>query len=146
MKYNISPDRNTLTLECTPEGQALLREILNDRPGHLDFTSEDESEFLESLLCNSKLEWVDPTETGDLTDAPLLGIMGAEFSESSRDGVVFPSFHGWRQVGRWNCEDTGELENHYQPILERWGYPHYQVRSFLMDLMQTGKTEFLNAW
>lgn len=31
-------------------------------------------EFFEDLTCNSELEWVDAQETGDLTDAPMLGI------------------------------------------------------------------------
>jgi len=30
-------------------------------------------DFLEPLVCNSDLDWISPAETGDLTDAPMLG-------------------------------------------------------------------------
>lgn len=31
-------------------------------------------EVFEHLVCNSELQWIDPSETGDLTEAPMLGI------------------------------------------------------------------------
>ena len=46
-------------------------------------------EFLEDFTCNSELDWVDAQETGDLTDAPMLGIR-------NQDGEV---------VARWAFMD-----------------------------------------
>lgn len=31
-------------------------------------------EVFEHLVSNSELQWIDPSETGDLTEAPMLGI------------------------------------------------------------------------
>ena len=45
-----------------------------------DFSSPDAQagadlhDVLEPLVSNSDLEWIDPSETGDLTSAPMLGI------------------------------------------------------------------------
>lgn len=143
MKYTY--DETTLTIEADESERAALREVATDLPDHYG-THGHEVEFMEGLICNSELDWINPADTGDLTDAPMLGILGAEFSESSRDGVVIENLYGWHHVGRWKNEETDELENHYQPILHRWGYPHYQLRSFLTDLMETGKAVFLPSW
>lgn len=35
---------------------------------------ESRSEDLETLTANSEFQWINPSETGDLTDAPMLGI------------------------------------------------------------------------
>lgn len=112
MKYTYTPEK--LTLECSPEEQAELREIsaAYTEEGRKHWTDQDECEFLERLICNSELDWTDSRVTGDLTDAPLLCI--------------------------WGDENT--------PVAMRWGYPHYQLRSFLTDLMETGRAVFRSSW
>ena len=65
MNYSISKDRTQLVLTVDEAERALLREL-----GDSDKAMY---EFFEHLVCNSELDWVDPSMTGDLTDAPMLG-------------------------------------------------------------------------
>lgn len=129
-----------LTLECSPEEQAELRELsaAYTEEGRNHWTDQDESEFLERLIGNSALNWINPADTGDLTDAPMLGIWGPDIPESRKG--EYPQAFGFTQCGCWD----GKLQ--YMPILNRWAFEPYQVRSFLTDLMETGKTEFLSSW
>ena len=95
--------------------------------------------FLEPRICNSELDWTDSRDTGDLTNAPILCLLGEDIKDSER--AAFPhDIYGWRHIGNDGNED------YFQPILERLGYPHYAVRSFLTDLMETGTARFINAW
>lgn len=71
-----------------------------------------ESEALESLLANSELEWIAPEDCGALTDAPILGV--------------------------WEYNEDG----HQIKVLAAWGFMDYQVRSFLDDLIETGRAVF----
>lgn len=133
MKYTISPDRKILTLTCTPEEQATLREMEQEDL----FTLEAESEFLEELLANSELDRIDPCETGDLTDAPLLGILDSKTFPEDRRYLDRPDAIGWHHVGHWGEKDQ------WQPILERWGYMDYQAQSFLEELRDRGTVNFI---
>jgi len=61
-----------LIITASAEEVINLRQIREDDP---DFgTHQAEVECLEHLLANSELDWVDPSECGDLTAAPILGI------------------------------------------------------------------------
>lgn len=135
MKHEISKDRKTLTITCSPETREELGRLFEENSG---FSSEDEGDQLDGLIGNSDLQWIDPSDTGDLTDAPLLGITGGTVSEEERK--EHPPCIGWISAGFWNDQ------KHYFPIFERWGYSRYETRSFLQDLMETGKTEFTNNW
>ncbi len=79
MKHTISPDRTRLTITVDLSERAELRHMpKGDAQGcgaiiHMDKTMH---EFLEPLTCNSGLQWIDASETGDLTDAPMLGLYG----------------------------------------------------------------------
>lgn len=115
MKYTY--DETTLTIEADEAERAALREVATDLPDHYG-TLGHEVEFMERLICNSELDWIQPGETGDLTDAPLLGIRDAD-----------------------NVLSDGSY-----PIVQRWGYPHYALRSFLTDLMETGRAVFRSSW
>lgn len=126
-----SADRSQLRLKVTEPESARLRQIREEEP---DWGASDlEADYLEPLICNSELMWLDPSDTGDLTDAPLLGILGDECHKSSGP-------HGVIHVGR---DSSGTL---YCPILERWGYEPYQVRSFMDDLADKGVAIFINQW
>ena len=72
--YRISADRNSLRLFADEDARAELRsEYYVDNL--VGFTAEAETDALEWLLCNSELSWVSAVDTGDLTEAPLLGIV-----------------------------------------------------------------------
>jgi len=72
MKHEISGDFRRLTILATAREQATLRAAMH-RPGfHSEAFLHD---LLESLVCNSELEWIDPSVTGDLTAAPILAIL-----------------------------------------------------------------------
>lgn len=129
MKYTISPDRQTLTLTADAGERANLRDL--GESIHQDATLHD---MLEHITCNSDLEWVYPDETGDLTDAPMLGILG---EEGVKDITVFLPNHGLRETAR-------DGRNTYaRPILERWGFMSYAVRSLLQDLRDTGEARLV---
>lgn len=67
MRYQISDDRKRLTLIATADERATLQR--DD-----DLQSDNALlNWLEPLVCNSELYWILPEETGDLTDAPMLG-------------------------------------------------------------------------
>ena len=69
MNYSISSDRLRLTLSVDESERAELREL-----GDEIHTDKAMYEFFEHLVCNSELDWIAPEWTGDLTDAPMLGI------------------------------------------------------------------------
>lgn len=76
-------------------------------------TSQCESEVMESFLCNSEWEWIDPSETGDLTDAPMIGIR--------------------------SYDEDGDIRGE---VIERYAFMHYALRSFLDDLADDGAAFF----
>ncbi len=87
MKYTIAPDRSKLTITVDEAERQELRESSSIQQDATMY------EFFEPLTCNSELAWVYPDETGDLTDAPMLGLMG--------------EWNGWHQkiVERWAFMD-----------------------------------------
>ena len=133
MTYTISEDRSQLTLHVDENERAALRwmrEVESDDWGAV----YREGELLDTLIANSELQWVDPFNTGDLTDAPLLGILGSD-EERTR---VKQGPHGAVCVGH---DEGGPW---YVPILERWGYMPYALRSFMDDLADDGRAEFVD--
>ena len=92
-------------------------------------------DFLEPLIANSELEWISPSDTGDLTDAPMLGILGEEGIKSH---TVFLDNFGLIETGK-NGHWT-----YARPILNRWAYMDYQVRSPLNDLLAIGWANFVS--
>ena len=65
-----SPDRRTLTILADEEARTELREL-----GEEIGADKRLWEAFERLIANSELEWIDPVDSGDLTDAPILGIV-----------------------------------------------------------------------
>ena len=135
LTYEISEDRSTLTIIASP---AYMEELQEECTGGGRYwgTAAAEIDLLEPLISNSELQWIYPDDTGDLTDAPLLGIVGGDDT------------HTREQTGPFGCVCAGcdRHGNWYAPILERWGFESYQVRSFLDDLRLTGKAKFINSW
>lgn len=110
MNYSISPDRRTLTITADEGERANLRELGDSI--HQDATMCD---VLEHITANSELAWVNPSETGDLTDAPMLGIYGAGPDDENA------------------------------PVRERWAFMSYQVRSLLQDLRDDGEAVLVSG-
>lgn len=132
MNYTISDDRKQLTITATPDERAILH---RDEDIQSDAAMRD---WLEPLTRNSELEWINPDETGDLTSAPMLGILGEDETASHLHKHYYaPEFYGWRHSGFNGEEATG------QRILERWAYSPYQVRSVLEDLRDNGVAIFI---
>ena len=109
MKYTITPDRKRLTITVDDQERQHLRELEQIERDHAM------TGFLEPLTCNSDLEWINPADTGDLTDAPMLGI-------------------------RFFNNETRK-----ETVLERWAFMDYQVRSVLEDLRDKGEAIFTNG-
>jgi hypothetical protein len=135
MRHEISTDKHFLTLLIDDEE----RDLLVERKEEDEFfgSTNSEIEALEGLIANSELDWVCPEQTGDLTDAPLLGICGSEeylFEDLPKD-----------RVGEINTSRVNGV-TWWTPILFRWGYEPYQVRSFLDDLINNKKTVFIDRW
>lgn len=120
MKHEISHNRNKLTVTIDAHEQAELKERIED----LKHAPEDRpyipiEDVLEPLVCNSDLDWIDPTETGDLTEAPMLGTR-----DNDEDGQTGPTGQG--------------------VVLERWAFMDYQVTDPVLELAETGRLIFTN--
>lgn len=136
MRYDYTPERLTIYSECVDMNQ--LAEWEREDP---DYFQSDTALFeaLEPLLANSELDWVAPEITGDLTSAPILGVMGEPVP--SNDGPPnHPPAYGWTQTAH------GLPWDEWTPILMRWGYADYQIRSPLQDLLEYGKVTFASQF
>lgn len=125
MKHTISADRRTLTIAVTESERAILSELPEVQSDKIL------GEVFEPLVCNSELQWINPADTGDLTSAPMLGILGEESRNNSGP-------HGAIQCG------GDEKGGFYQPILERWAFMQYQVVSVLETLRDKGECIFIS--
>lgn len=127
MKFSYNDTQ--LTLWIDEDEKAELKAMKDDDPQH--FQSDDAMyDFFESLIANSELSWIDPSDTGDLTSAPILGILDYEN-------------HRPEKTGPFGAVDTGM--NEYAPIIHRWGFMEYQVASPLEHLLATGKCHFVSS-
>jgi|SRR5688572_8467707 len=131
MKYTISTDRTRLVIKADEAERKELREIQEcGGDCQCDVSMHD---FLEPLTCNSELEWIPEGVTGDLTSAPMLGILGEPTPGAG--GIL---------AGRWP-DSAGISQGWFQPILERWAFMDYQVRSVLEDLRDKGEAVFVGG-
>lgn len=64
---------NRLIVRIAWDDQLILQQLQTHENFHSDQLMY---EVFETLISNSELEWIDASETGDLTDAPILGIRG----------------------------------------------------------------------
>lgn len=126
MTYKIN-ERGNLVITATPEERADITPPESDQ-----FLYEDEC--LEKLIANSELDWIpEGVSTRDLTGAPMLGILGDEGME---DHSFFPENFGFIPTG------SDGVARWARPIIARWAYMDYQVRSFVTDLIEKGECEW----
>ena len=85
VNHIISADRSKLTLFIDPEDREELRTLMEES---IEGGSAPEYEALDHMIGNSELDWVFPSETGDLTDAHLLGIRDEEGEVIERWGYA----------------------------------------------------------
>jgi len=124
MKYTIEDNRLILSVDATE--QAVLREIHDDNPDEFD-RDHVMHDILENLVTNDSFYWIDAGSTGDLTDAPMLALLGdeerGEYAECS---------------GLWHCGCyAGQAI--YQPVLYRWAFMDYALSTPQRELMETGR-------
>jgi hypothetical protein len=132
MNHTINKERTKLTITIDADEREMLRRMDREGPDSIQ-SDKAMHEFFEPLIANSELEWINPADTGDLTDAPMLGILG----ESRRDDATPRGYQGPKIY----C-GTGMI----QPILERFGFADYQVVSVLETLRDRGEVIFSNQW
>lgn len=119
MKATISPDRKTLTISVDDAEREELRNWEVERHGFANGNLQSDiamMDFLEPIVCNSELDWISAAWTGDLTDAPMLGIT------------------------EWDLPQQDDPK-----VLERWAFMDYQVRSVLEDLRDKGECVFVGG-
>ena len=88
-------------------------------------------EQFEDMIANSELTWVNPVDTGDMTEAPMLGILG---NVSTSTEGPFGSTH----VGYWDNAAQ------YQPIISRFAFMNYMLRSPIEELASNGEVIFVS--
>ena len=128
MKFTISPDQSKLTISADAGERAELQSMRADESAFFD-SDNTLHDFFESLVCNSELQWINAEQTGDLTSAPMLAILGQE-----KHAAELPACHVL----------TGGNESSVfcQPILARWAFMDYQIKSPLADLLERGQCVF----
>lgn len=107
------------------------QDILRLRSQEDEYFDSDRAlhDLLEGLICNSELQWIDPSDTGDLTDCPILGILGQDCREADLPAGRFVQVVcGGDKQGLW-----------VQPVLARWGWMRYAVQSLQRALLEEGK-------
>jgi len=126
-------DLNTngcLILYADNQDRHNIAELIRDK----GTTYAAEWDALESLICNSELEWIRPEEIGALTDAPILGFRGKDKRVPKR--CKYPE--------HLHIVYNGPDGAFYAPVTAAWGFMDYQVRSFLEDLRDKGKAVFVS--
>lgn len=130
IKYTIT-ESGVLLLQADEQARSLLAFMKeHDRSWG---SCSMETDVLGPLISNSSLSWIRPEDTGDLTDAPMLGFLGSD--DEITGTKVGP--HGAVLVGHWDGS------NKYVPIIQRWAFMDYQIKSFLDDLLEKGEARFI---
>ena len=130
LRYRIEDTRLIITADA--EDQAELQRMKTEDEFQSDQAMYD---AFEHLTANSELTWISPSDTGDLTDAPILGVLG---EEGIKQHTVFLENYGLVETG------SDGFWTMVQPILKRWAFMDYQLRSHLDDLVEKGKAVFIS--
>lgn len=136
MTFTITPDRTRLIITADEAEQEVLRNWEQDRAGFANENFQSDMamhDFLEPLVCNSELNWIRPEWTGDLTDAPMLGILG---NVTTTPGGL---------VAGCRPDAQGKMQTWHHPVVERWAFLDYALRSPLEDLRDKGVVEFIGG-
>jgi hypothetical protein len=130
----------TLTKTEQRRLQAYMR---RDRKGDLEapepaFESDDFLyDLIQVMFTDDCFAWLPEGTTGDMTSAPILGILGDEMAGPPKDES---QCSGLYHCGRWEVD--GELREMYQPVLQRWAFMDYALTSPQRQLAETGRCEW----
>lgn len=128
--FRISPDRKTLTITADDETKRIIRENRDDHDDDYAGTDKEMFDLFDDVLPNCSFEWVNPSETGDLTEAPMLGLFGEDEEVEPVDNEVPAGFRLSGHDGK-TCRA--------QPILWRWAWMSYAVESLIDHLLEHGE-------
>lgn len=138
MRWHVD-ERGRLVLTVTKREQRRLKAAQRrDEQGQCDPPFDSDAflhQLFEPLVTDGEFTWLPEDCTGDLTSAPLLGILGDEMP--GPDDTADTPGMGLVHVGCWT--HGGRLRQMYQPVLKRWAFMPYQVRSPQRDLADDGK-------
>lgn len=122
MKATFNQDRSQLTITVDEEEQNILKQAQEEEGFDSDAYMYD---LFESFIGNSEFSWIQPEICGDLTSAPMLGILGEEEDGEPEEGYL----------------TTGP--NRREKVEERWGFMMYALVSVQSELANHGKVMFL---
>lgn len=123
-------DRSNLILTVDAETQQYLqREQAEDEKFDTDSYMHD---LFDGFIANSEYAWISPATCGDLTDAPILGILSEE--QKLPEGVTYDDGSGWLVSG----PGLGHR------VEERWGWMMYQIQSLQAELAEKGRAVLIS--
>jgi hypothetical protein len=132
-------EHGKLVIKATKQEQRRLQAVQRrDDSGQCETPFDSDAflhELLEPLVTGDEFTWLPEGCTGDLTSAPILGILGDEMP--GPDDAEAALGTGLVHVGCWYHE--GRLRQMYRPVLKRWEFMPYQVRSPQADLADDGE-------
>jgi|ERR1051325_8870974 hypothetical protein len=132
MKWHID-EQGRLVITVTKKEQHSLQ-AAQRRDERFD-SDEFMHELLEPLVTNG-FTWLPEGCTGDLTSAPMLGILGEAMPgpDDTQDAFGMGLVH----VGCWHHQ--GRLRQMYEPVLRRWAFMSYAVTTPQRGLADTGQS------
>lgn len=125
MKYQIT--KHALVMKIDGEERIALAAVHAIKPDEFD-TEAFMTDLLEQMVTNDCFMWIGSEVTHDLTEAPMLALLGDE-EESATGGP------GLYLVGRPHDAE----HDHYQPVLFRWAFMNYQITTPQKDLLEKGE-------
>ncbi len=139
-----TPGESTLVITVTKKEQRRLqayrrRDEKNKLESHEPLFNSDDLlyDLLENMFTNDYFTWLPQGCTGDMTSAPMLGILGDELPGPTKEDT---QCSGLYNCGRW--EVNGELRDIYQPVLQRWAFMDYAITSPQEELAERGRCEW----
>lgn len=121
-------------LKLTPDTEE-LENLRRDSAEHEDFQSDVYMySLLEYLICNSDYQWIQATEIGALTDAPILGIRDNARKATASDNTDYLFLAGVWDGATW-VED----------VTHAYAFMDYQIISVQERMLQDGYAIFINA-
>jgi hypothetical protein len=128
-----------LVITATKQEQRRLQAVQRrDHSGQCEPSFDSDAfmhELLEPLVTGDEFTWLPEGFTGDLTSAPMLGILGDEMP--GPDDAEAAVGTGLVHVG---CRPhEGRLRHIYRPVLKRWAFMPYLVRRPQADLADDGE-------